>query len=123
MATVDNSGNVTNTPEISRQFGDSPENERLTCPNIENYLLPLLGVDDGLLQNSDDLWSELVYSLLQPEYGDDGGVDFAKVRDNIQLWHLHVDLESGLGTQRRPSNVLDIKPEPVFRLQRRKNVK
>ena len=117
MATVDNNSNVTNTPEISRQCGVSPENERLTCPNIENYLLPLLGVDDGLLQNSDDLWSELVYSLLQPENGDDGGVDFAEVRENLQVWHLHVDLESGLGTQCRPRHILDVKPESVFRLQ------
>ena len=119
MATVDNSSNVTNTPEISRQFGVSPENERLTCPNIENYLLPLPGLGHGLLQNSNNLRAELVYSLLQPEYGDDGCLHFAEVGETFQLWHLHVDLESGLGTQRRPRHVLDIKPESVFRLQRK----
>ena len=116
MATVDNSSNVTNTPEISRQFGVSPENERLTCPNIENYLLPLLGVDDGLLQNSDDLWSELVYSLLQPQYGNDGGFHIAEVAVRPQVWHVHVDLEPGLGTQCCPCYVLDVEPESVLRL-------
>ena len=83
----------------------------------EDDLPPLPGLRHRLLQHSDNLRAELVNALLHPEDRDHGGVDVGEVIVVCYLGNIHVDLESGLGTQRRPSNVLDVEPETMFLLK------
>ena len=83
----------------------------------EDDLPPLPGLRHSRLQHADNLWSQLVNALLHPEDRDNGGVDVGEVVVVCYLGHIHIDLESGLGTQSRPSDVLDIKPETMFLLK------
>ena len=83
----------------------------------ENDLSPLPGLSHRLLQYPDDLWAQLVNALLHPENRDHGVVDVGEVVVVSDFGHIHVDLEAGLGTQSRPGNVLDVKPETMFLLK------
>ena len=84
---------------------------------IDLCLAPLPGLGHRLLEHPDDLGAQLVDALLHPEDRDDGGVDGGEVVIVGNLGHVHVDLEAGLGTQRCPGDILDVKPEPMFLLK------
>lgn len=84
---------------------------------IDLCLAPLPGLGHRLLEHPDDLRAQLVDALLHPEDRDDSGVDGGEVVIVGNLGHVHVDLEAGLGTQRCPGDILDVKPEPMFLLK------